>query len=155
MIVVQVANDPLSTKGARLTTHLTLPSRNLVYLPRNKHIGIYQRLEDEDERERLQNLIVDCNEKEGLEDKGGYILRTASEGVSEAELMEDIRFLKRLWTAVERRINSGDELRVLYKDVPLYMRSMRDLITPMIEKIRVDNMKSFNDINQFISDFIP
>jgi len=155
MIVVQVAKDPLSTKGARLTTHLTLPSRNLVYLPRNKHIGISQRLENEDERERLHSLIVDCIEKEGLQDKGGYILRTAAEGVSEAELLEDIRFLKRLWTAVERRINNGNELRVLYKDIPLYLRSMRDLITPLIEKIRVDTMKSFNDINQFISDFIP
>ena len=99
-IVVQVTKDPIGTKGARLTTHLSLPSRYLVYMPRTQHIGISQRIEDEAERQRLRNLMQECMEQEGLGDQGGFILRTVAEGVGKEELLDDIRFLKRLWAAV-------------------------------------------------------
>ncbi|MDP2126135.1 MAG: ribonuclease G [Pseudohongiella sp.] len=155
LIVVQVAKDPIGSKGARLTTHLTLPSRHLVFLPRNLHIGISQRLEDEEERNRLQVLLETCVEKESMRDKGGFIIRTAAEGATEDELLEDIRFLRKLWAAVERRIGKSKEIRVLYRDLPLYLRAVRDLITPNIEKIRVDTTDAFAEIANFVQDFIP
>ncbi|MDP2282647.1 MAG: ribonuclease G, partial [Pseudohongiella sp.] len=155
LIVVQVAKDPIGSKGARLTTHLTLPSRHLVYLPRNLHIGISQRLENEEERNRLQTLLEQCLIAESMQDRGGFIIRTAAEGASETELLEDIRFLRKLWAAVERRIGKSKEIRVLYRDLPLYLRAVRDLITPGIEKIRVDTQEAFEEISGFIQDFIP
>lgn len=155
MIVVQVAKDPIGTKGARLTTHLTLPSRHLVFLPRNLHIGISQRLENEEERNRLQALLEQCLVIESMQDRGGFIIRTAAEGASENEILEDIRFLRKLWAAVERRIGKSKDIRVLYRDLPLYLRAVRDLITPGIEKIRIDSREAFDEIAGFIQDFIP
>lgn len=155
MIVVQVAKDPIGSKGARLTTHLTLPSRNLVYMPRSKHMGISQRLENEEERYRLQELTAKCVQQEQMEGRGGFIIRTAAEGVSEKELIEDVRFLKKLWVAVERRVGDSSDIHVLYRDLPLYMRAMRDLLTPHIEKIRIDTEHAFNEITVFVQDFLP
>jgi ribonuclease G len=155
LIVVQVAKDPIGTKGARLTTHLTLPSRHLVFLPRNLHIGISQRLENEQERNRLQALLEQCLTVESMQDRGGFIIRTAAEGAAENELLEDIRFLRKLWAAVERRIGKSKDIRVLYRDLPLYLRAVRDLITPGIEKIRIDSQEAFDEIAGFIQDFIP
>lgn len=154
-IVVQVAKDAISTKGARLTTHLTLPSRNLVYMPRSKHVGISQRLEDEGERERLMTQLRTVLEEEHWDQRGGFIIRTAAEGASVEELAEDVRFLRRLWGKVEERIGRNDGIRAVYREVPLYMRSVRDLITPEVEKIRVDNVDTFEEIKQFLEDFIP
>ncbi len=155
LIVVQVAKDAISTKGARLTTHLTLPSRNLVYLPRSKHLGISQRLESEEERERLMGLLREGLEQEAWENRGGFIIRTAAEGATADELLEDIRFLRRLWNKVEQRIARNEGVRNVYREVPLYIRTVRDLITPSVEKIRIDNSESFQEITQFLEDFIP
>lgn len=155
MIIVQIIKDPIGSKGARLSTHLTLPSRNLVYLPRSVHMGISQRLESEEERQRLMDLLQQCVTLEGLDGRGGFIIRTAAEGCTEKEMLEDIRFLKRLWGAVERRVSDSREVHVLYREVPLYMRAMRDIITPEIEKIRIDTQAAFVEISGFIQDFIP
>ena len=154
-LVVQVAEDAISTKGARLTTHITLPSRNLVYLPRSKHLGISQRLEDEEERERLLTQLRESLAEEDFVDKGGFIIRTAAVAASKEEFKEDIRFLKRLWNKVDERISESDEIKKVYRGVPLYIRTVRDLITSQVEKVRVDNPKSFEEINQFLEDFIP
>src|SRR5690554_239572 len=158
MIVVQVVKDPIGGKGARLTTHLTLPSRHLVYLPRNEHIGISQRLESVEERERLQTLLQDCVTQlaeQGEVTQGGFIIRTAAEGATEHELIEDIRFLRKLWAAVENRINGARATSVIYRDLPLYLRAIRDLITPQVEKIRVDAAEAYHEIGTFIQEFIP
>ena len=168
MLVVQVSKDAISTKGARLTTHLTLPSRHLVYLPRSKHIGVSQRLEDEDERERLQLLLqqqlqqqleqLEATGQSGQEEEdlpGGFIIRTAAEGAGADEFKEDIQFLKRLWPKIQRRVNSSSGVGSVHRDVPLYMRTVRDLITPKVERIRVDNQQSFQEISQFLQDFVP
>ena len=154
-LVVQVAKDAISTKGARLTTHLTLPARNLVYLPRSKHLGISQRLEDEAERERLLAQLQDCLAQECKDDEGGFIIRTAAEGIGPEEFKQDIRFLRRLWSKVEKQIENCNAIKSLYHDVPLYIRTVRDLITPQVEKIRVDNEKSYAEIAQFLQDFVP
>lgn len=154
-IVVQVAKDAISTKGARLTTHLTLPSRNLVYLPRSKHLGISQRLENEEERNRLMAQLQECLQTDGWDNHGGFIIRTAAEGVGGEEFTKDIKFLKRLWSKVDQRIAKTDKISEVYSEVPLYMRTVRDLIAPQVEKIRVDDQQTFLQIKQFLEDFVP
>ena len=154
-IVVQVAKDAISSKGARLTTHLTLPSRNLVFMPRSKHIGISQRLEDEEERERLMSLLLEVLEQEGCKERGGFIIRTAAEGSSVEELLEDVRYLNRLWNKVEERILRKDGIKPVYQEVPLYMRTVRDLIREDVKKIRVDHQQTFDEIQHFLVDFVP
>ena len=142
-LVVQVSKDAMGTKGARLTTRLTLPSRNLVYLPRSRHLGISQRLEGEEERSRLMVQLQDCLKAESWNEQGGFIIRTAAEGADAGKFTEDIQYLKRLWAKVERRIANDNEVKTVYREVPLYLRTVRDLITPQVEKISVDNRESF------------
>lgn len=154
-LVVQVAKDAISTKGARLTTHLTLPSRNLVYLPRSKHLGISQRIEGEEERQRLLGQLEQCLEQESWDGHGGFIVRTAAEGGSAEEFCEDVRYLRRLWNKVKQRIERTNKISMVYGEVPLYMRITRDLITNHVEKIRVDKKQSLEEIQQFLEDFIP
>ena len=154
-IVVQVAKDAISTKGARLTTNLTLPSRNLVYLPRSNHLGISQRIEAEGERQRLLGQLEHCLEQESWDGHGGFIVRTAAQGGLAQEFCEDVRYLRRLWTKVQQRIERTNKVSTVYGEVPLYMRIIRDLITSHVEKIRVDNERSLGKIQQFLEDFIP
>ncbi len=154
-LVVQVVKEPIAGKGARLTTHLSVASRYLVHMPRNKHLGISQRIENEDERERLMALLRTCVEASGALDQSGFILRTAAEGVSEAELLADIQFLQKLWRAVEKRMNGGNGIRPLYQDLVLYMRAMRDLFHSEIHRIRVDNRETHDEVMEFCKHFMP
>ncbi|WP_339338755.1 ribonuclease G [uncultured Oceanicoccus sp.] len=154
-LIVQVIKDPIGTKGARLTTHLSVPSRYLVYMPHTQHIGISQRLEDEQERDRLREVVESCIEIEAMEKLGGFIIRTAAEGAGKDELLADIRYFKRLWTALERKMKQGEVPAIIYQDLPLYMRTMRDLVRPEIEKIRIDSKESFQNVSQFAEDYIP
>ncbi|MDG2176106.1 MAG: ribonuclease G [Gammaproteobacteria bacterium] len=155
MLVVQVVKEPIASKGARLTTHLSIASRYLVHMPRDRHLGISQRIENEEERERLKSLIESCVEKSGLENATGFILRTAAEGVSEEEVLADIKFLQKLWSAVLKRMQGSDEIRPLYQDLVLYIRAMRDLFDPETQSIRVDDKKTFDEVLDFCTNFIP
>jgi ribonuclease G len=155
MLVVQVAKEPISSKGARLTTHLSIASRYLVYMPRNHHLGISQRIENEEERERLLATLATSVEQAGLKDQGGFILRTVSEGVSESELLADILFLHRVWGGVEKRMRENGGIRVIYNDLVLYVRAMRDLLKPQVEKIRIDDAQIYEEVRQFVGEFIP
>jgi ribonuclease G len=154
-IVVQVVKEPIATKGARLTTHLSIASRYLVYMPRSRHLGISQRIENEEERNRLLAALETSAAKQDFKDQGGFILRTAAEGVSENELEADISFLRRVWSAVERRMQREHEVRVIYRDLVLYVRAMRDLLKPQVERIRVDEQGTFNEVMEFAREFIP
>ena len=154
-VIVQVVKDAISTKGARLTTHLTLPSRNLVYLPRSKNRGISQRLSNEDERERLLAQLEECLVSQDWNNHGGFIVRTAADGATAEEFTEDIRYLKKLWTKVDERIRRQQGIKAVYSDVPLYMRIVRDLISPQVERIRIDDEQLYERIAQFLKDFIP
>lgn len=155
MLVVQVAKEPIASKGARLTTHLSIASRYLVYMPRNRHLGISQRIENEVERERLLSALNASVAETHMEEIGGYILRTVAEGVSESELVADILFLRRVWSAVERRISENGGIKVLYHDLVLYVRAMRDLLRPQVEKIRIDDAAIYEEVKQFANEFIP
>ena len=148
-ITVQVVKDAIGTKGARLTTHLSLPSRYLVYMPHTQHIGISQRIEDEEERQRLRELVQECMAEEELSSNAGFILRTVAEGVGKEEIRADIRFLKRLWSSVERQIDNVSVPGAIYEELPLYLRAIRDFVRPDLEKIRVDSQESYLKLQSF------
>lgn len=154
-VITQVTKDPISTKGARLTTHLSVPSRYLVYMPYNRHIGISQRIDDDAERARLREIVERCVKAEGLESEGGFIIRTAAEGAGEEELLSDVRFFKRLWAALQRKMKERSAPAIIYEDLPLYMRTMRDLVRPGLEKISIDSRESYDAVKEFAEDYIP
>jgi ribonuclease G len=154
-LITQVIKDPMGTKGARLTTQLSVPSRYLVYMPHTQHIGISQRIEDEQERERLRGLVQQCVDVEGMAELGGFIIRTAAEGATEAELTADLRFFKRLWVALERKMKERAAPAIIYDDLPLHMRTMRDLVRPEVEKIRVDSRENFDSLKTFTEAYVP
>ncbi len=151
-IVVQVDKDPLGTKGARLTMQLTLPGRYLVYLPDNRHIGISQKITDEDTRTRLRAFIKSAVGDDG---EGGFILRTLAEAASEDELRADIRYLRRVWEVCRERIRTAASGTLIHEDLPLALRAMRDLVRDNVEKLRVDSRETFAKAQEFAHEFIP
>ena len=174
-ILVQVIKDPIGSKGARLTTRLSLPSRYLVFLPDYTNIGISQRIEEEHERERLRNIILQyrtgiaqlavgnednvilhsaARESEIL-NRGGFIIRTAAEGASEEELYRDMEFLHKLWNSTALRTNSTIAPGIVYEDLPLVLRTMRDLVHAEIEKVRIDSRDIYQRVMEFSKQFIP
>ncbi|MDX1590033.1 MAG: ribonuclease G [Oleiphilaceae bacterium] len=152
-IVVQVTKDPIGTKGARLTTHLSIPSRYLVYMPAMEHVGVSQRIEDEQERERLKALIETSAGDNGL-DRGGYILRTAAEGAGGDEILQDMAYLNRISGSIMERSASLQAPAVIYEDLPLFIRTVRDLVRPQTEKIRIDSRESYNRVLDFANQFV-
>lgn len=153
-LLVQIVKEPIGTKGARVSTHLSVSSRLLVYMPKTRHVGISQRIEDEEERERLREALQDSAEKEGLDEPGGFIVRTAAEGAGAEEMRADMLFLLRLWAAVEKRLKA-DSPSVVYTDLPLYQRTMRDLVRPQLERIRIDSRETFEKVKEFANEFVP
>ena len=148
-IVVQVVKDPIGTKGARLTTDITIPSRYLVFMPSVTHVGVSQRIEDEAERERLKTLVQPyCSEN------GGFILRTAAEGVNEIEIGQDADFLQRLWAKIQSRLKKRKS-QLLYEDLPLARRVLRDFVGTELDRVRVDSKLSFQELQQFTRDYVP
>jgi len=154
-LVVQVIKDPIGTKGARLTTHLSLPSRYLVYMPFSQHIGVSQRIEDEAERERLKSLVEKALGQRNLNGQVGIIIRTVAEGVGEEEIIADIDFLQRLWDSVQRDIKGLPLPSPVYEELPLYLRSLRDLNRPNLERLRVDSQESYHKIMSFVNNLVP
>ena len=149
-IVVQVVKDPLGTKGARLTTDITLPSRHLVFMPENSHVGVSQRIESEEERARLKALVEPfCDEL------GGFIIRTVTEGASEEELRQDAEFLKRLWRKVLERKSKYPTKSKIYGEPALPQRILRDFIGTNLEKIRIDSKLCFSEVKEFTDEFMP
>ncbi|WP_445496356.1 ribonuclease G [Photorhabdus sp. SF281] len=149
-LMVQVVKDPLGTKGARLTTDITLPSRYLVFMPGASHVGVSQRIESEEERNRLKNIVADyCDEH------GGFIIRTAAEGVGDEELVQDAAFLKRLWIKVIERKKRNITKNKLYGELALAHRILRDFAGAALDRIRVDSRLTFNQLQEFISEYIP
>ncbi|MFT5082191.1 MAG: ribonuclease G [Lentisphaeria bacterium] len=155
-VLVQVAKDPIGTKGARLTTHLSVSARYLVYMPHTKHIGVSNRIESKEERERLKQcvseLAEECKERYPV---GGFIIRTVAEGASLDDLRADIPFVFRLWHDLADTIKNAKAPCVIYEDLPLYMRTIRDLMRPNIEKVRIDSRESFVSMEKFAQHYAP
>ncbi len=154
-LVVQVTKDPIGSKGARLTTQLSVPSRYLVYMPRTNHVGISLKIEGEAERERLKQMVTNCMAAEGMEGAGGFILRTAAEGAGEEEILADIRYLRRLWLQIAELMQTAGAPSVIYEDLSLALRTLRDLVSPRIEKIRIDSRETFQKVRQFVEELMP
>ncbi len=148
-IVVQVVKDPIGTKGARLTTDITIPSRYLVFMPSVTHVGVSQRIEDESERDRLKALV-----QELCDEAGGFILRTAAEGVSKRELTQDAEFLRRLWNKIQSRLKKRKS-NVLYEDLPLARRVLRDFVGTELDRIRIDSKLSYQELDEFTKEYVP
>lgn len=152
-LLVQVAKDPISTKGARLTTHLTLSSRYLVYMPNASHIGVSTRIEDEPERERLRQTVEAAVVAQDI--KGGFIVRTVAEGAEAESVVADIPFLLRLWEDLTQKLPTLGVPAELHRDMPLYLRALRDMARAPIDRVRVDSRLTFQQMLEFASKYAP
>ncbi len=151
-VIVQVIKDPLGTKGARLTTNLSVPSRFLVLLPGNPHIGVSARIEDEQERSRLQELVGRLREKDSA---NGYIVRTNAEAVDDFALSADMAYLGKVWAGIQEKSVSSRAGKVVYEDLSLPLRALRDLMHGQVDRVRVDDEFTHRKICEFVSRFIP
>ncbi|OBS09959.1 ribonuclease G [Acidihalobacter prosperus] len=153
-LLVQVTKDPLGSKGARLTTHLSVPSRYLVLVPGgNGSIGISTRIEADAERQRLRDLVQSLSSV--CEEAHGFIVRTAAEDVGEEDLRRDIHYLQRLWKTIRERAGSASAGSLVYSDLPLTLRVLRDLANEEIALIRVDSRETLQLVEEFAARYVP
>ncbi|MCP4410460.1 MAG: ribonuclease G [Gammaproteobacteria bacterium] len=152
-LLVQVLKDQLGTKGARLTSHITVPSRYLVLMPNSRNIGISTRIEDDQIRlslrETMERLVKES------EMPCGYILRTAAESADEDDLRADMLFLQRLWERITRRADQLPASSEVYADLPLALRTLRDLVGTKIEKVRIDSRETLSKVHEFVDSLLP
>lgn len=151
-LLVQVLKEPLGTKGARLTTYMSIPSRHLVLLPNRPGVGISARIEDEAERARLRAALSELMPADA---QYGYIVRTAAEGASTEALQADARFLDKLWQRVGKRYNGSSGVTLVHADLPLAVRALRDLANHQIERVRVDSAECLESMQEFAAEFMP
>ena len=152
-LMVQIAKDPIAGKGARLTTQLAIASRYMVLLPFTDHIGISQRVDDETERERLKALVEYIREDQRID--MGFIVRTAADGADEAAIATDIGVLSRIWDKIlENKVNANCP-GIVYQELPLHIRVVRDLAGPEIGCIRIDHAETYARVRDFVAEFIP
>ncbi|MBD8526995.1 ribonuclease G [Pseudomarimonas arenosa] len=150
-VVVQVVKDPIGSKGARLTTQLSIPARYLVLLPHTKVLGVSVRIEDETERNRLKELLQGLIDEEPM----GYIVRTNAEGQGEQAMLEDLDYLHKAWQVVEESMSDAPLGSCVYEDLSLPLRSLRDLMRDDVEKVRVDSRETYERMQQFMARFLP
>jgi ribonuclease G len=150
-ILVQIAKEPIGKKGARITSHIALPGRFLVYMPTVNHIGVSRKISSEEERQRLKRIV--SSEREN--GHGGFIVRTAAANIKEDELRADIRFLKHLWTEIRTRAESSKSPSLIYHDLNLVERILRDQVTSDFSQIWVDNEGEYERVVRFASRFQP
>lgn len=151
-VLVQVVKDPLGSKGARVTMQVTIPSRMLVFMPAEKMIGVSQKIEQYEERDRLRSLMQSI--PESTQGRGGYIVRTVAEGADFHEVRADLLYLNRLWATIEEKAKKVKEFALVYEDLPLSLRIMRDIPVQRIEKIRVDSAETFKKMQIFSETYV-
>ena len=152
-VMVQVAKDPIGTKGARLTTTISLAGRKLVYLPKDNHIGVSQRIEDEALRESLRTLMTELRPES---EQGGYIIRTsAEEGATAEEFQDDMAYLGRLWHDIRQVAGVSTGPKLLYQDLSLSQRVLRDMVHQQTQTVEVDSKENFEALSAFADRFVP
>ncbi len=149
-ITVQVGKDPIGTKGARLTCHITLPCRNLVFMPLTDHIGISRKIEDEEIRQTLKERIEDLRPA-----GSGFIVRTVAEHASREELEADMEFLLLLWDEIQDISSHSTVPAMIYEDLDITFRSVRDLFTPEVKRLILDDRKTYEKLRHFVQTFAP
>lgn len=147
-ILVQVYKDPLGSKGARLTTQFTIPSRYLVLTPNIQQLAVSQKIIDETERQRLLKLL-------SPDEKGGYIFRTAAVGILQSDIEADKVFLENLWESVLARSKKAKQGEIVYEEIPIVLRVLRDLAGYEIERIRVDQIEAVKQMREFAARYVP
>jgi ribonuclease G len=149
-ILVQICKEPLGTKGARLTCHITLPCRNLVYMPMTDHIGISRKLENDEDRQRLREEIEKLRPQDA-----GFIVRTVAENASREDLEADMEFLLHLWGEIQDRAIKAPVPSLVYEDLDITQRAVRDLFTPDNQRVVVDDRATFERVCNFVETFVP
>ncbi len=150
-ILVQIAKEPIAKKGARITSHIALPGRFLVFMPTVTHIGVSRKIASDEERHRLKRILM----HERGESSGGFIVRTAAEGASEDELRADLRFLMNLWNDIKQRSESSKSPALIYHDLSLIERILRDQVSSNFSNIWVDSEADYERIVRFLNRFSP
>ena len=153
-ILVQIAKEPIAKKGARITSHIALPGRFLVYMPTVEHIGVSRKIESDTERHRLRKLIQTIRAEEDIP-SGGFIVRTAGVGISEKELREDVRYLVRTWLDIRSSAEKSKAPNLVHRDLDLVQRLLRDQLADDFEAIRVDSEDEYQRIVEFINRIQP
>ena len=148
---MQVVKDPIGSKGARLSTQVSIAGRLLVYLPHDPHIGISQRIEDEGGRRRCAS---GCGSR-APDEKGGFILRTLAEAAAEEELRADLAYLRELWKAVGERSLGAEPPKLIYQDLSLAQRVLRDMVTAATARVLVDSRENFQKLAAFAERYMP
>jgi ribonuclease G len=151
-ILVQVVKDPLGTKGARLTTYITLPSRYLVYMPQGRGVGVSARVENEVERERLRAAVLQFVEPD---ENAGYIVRTAAEDASPEALCADMVYLRKLWKFIRQKGLRTQPGQLVHADLPLHLRILRDLLRPDVDRVLIDQVHAYREMQEFAGTFMP
>jgi ribonuclease G len=149
-ILVQICKDPIGTKGARLTCNITLPCRNLVFMPLTDHIGISRRIEDEEVRQRIRRDIEELRPADT-----GFIVRTVGENATRGDLEADMEFLLHLWDEIRDTAAAVKAPAVVYEDLDIALRSVRDIVTPQVDRIVVDDPAVHARVCRFVETFAP
>ncbi|MGZ7032892.1 MAG: Rne/Rng family ribonuclease, partial [Thermoanaerobaculia bacterium] len=150
-ILVQVSKDTIAGKGARITTHITLPGRFLVYMPTVNHIGVSRRIENDEERARLKDIL----ERLRPEGTGGFIVRTAGEERGSEEFVADLRYLTELWDHIKRRAEKASAPTPIHHDLDLVLRTIRDVLSPEFKSVWVDSVEQYQRIVEFLDQIQP
>ncbi|HEY6489042.1 MAG: Rne/Rng family ribonuclease [Terracidiphilus sp.] len=150
-ILVQIAKEPIAKKGARITSHIALPGRFLVFMPTVSHVGVSRKIASDEERQRLKRVLT----HERGEASGGFIVRTAAEGASEEELRADLRFLIHLWDEIKQRSEGSKSPALIYHDLSLIERILRDQVSANFSSIWVDSEADYERIVRFLNRFSP
>jgi len=152
-VVVQVVKEPLGTKGARITSHLSLPGRFMVYMPTVDHVGISRKIEARDERRRLRGIVQRFREQSGL--PGGVIIRTAAAGRSEEDIVADLSYFQQVWSEVQRKRETERTPAVLFREESLVTKLLRDLLTDQFQAIRIDDETEYRRVVAFVQRIMP
>ncbi len=152
-IIVQVAKEPIGTKGARLTSHVTMPGRFLVFMPTVDHIGISRKIDSRDERARLRGIVREFREQHGL--SGGVIIRTAASGRPEEDIVSDLNYFHRIWTEIRQKAESSRAPAVVYREQSLVAKLLRDLLTEEFSAIRIDDAQEYGRVLELVERIMP
>ena len=149
-VLVQVIKEPMGTKGARLTGYVSIPGRYLVYLPDTRNVGVSKRIENSEERSRLKQII-----EKNRPAQGGFIVRTVAEGASEKNLRDDMDYLVKLWGSIKKIAQKQSEPGLVYADIDLATRIVRDRVTEDVDRIMVDDLEMHKRMTKFVQAFLP
>jgi len=149
-IIVQIAKEPMGTKGARLTSSISLPGRHLVFTPTSNHIGVSRRIASAEERNRLRSIVGELRPQQG-----GFIVRTACEGVSRRDIQRDIAYLTKMWSQIQRKFEGSPGGSILFSDLDVALRTVRDLFSSEVERLWCDDPTTYSRVVQFVQNYMP